>query len=202
MNHSSLNPTVTKPHKSPQSQDRREAGKIEILDGRASTKHASNRWNNLITANFTIALGTRIQRSTCEIYAGDMQVQLGKNSVCFPNVVIVNGEPVFNDNRFEVLQNPTVVIEVLAGSSRSNDRTQKLEGFLSSPSIKEFLLVNQCEMRVEHYARQNSKQWIYRIYNERDDVVSLDSIGCKVSLSEIYAQIKFRQAELASRAVN
>ena len=57
-------------------------------------------------------------------------------------------------------------------------------------------------MRIEHYARQNPKQWVYRIYNERDDVISLDSIQCKVSLSDIYAQIKFRESELSSRAVN
>ena len=202
MNHSSLNPTTTKTQKNLQPNDRREAGKIEVLDGRTSVKHASNRWNNLITANFAIAIGTRIQRNNCEIYAGDMQVQVGKNSVCFPNVVIVSGEPVFNDNRFEVLQNPTVVIEVFAGSSRSGDRTQKLEGFLSSPSIKEFLLVNQTEMRVEHYARQNSKQWIYRIYNERDDTISLDSIQCKLSLSEVYAQVKLGESELGSKTVH
>jgi hypothetical protein len=35
-------------------------------------------------------------------------------------------------------------------------------------------------MRIEHYARQNAKQWIYRIYNERDDVISLESINCKL----------------------
>lgn len=202
MNHSSLNPATTKTQKNLQPNDRREAGKIEVLDGRTSVKHASNRWNNLITANFAIAIGTRIQRNNCEIYAGDMQVQVGKNSVCFPNVVIVSGEPVFNDNRFEVLQNPTVVIEVFAGSSRSGDRTQKLEGFLSSPSIKEFLLVNQTEMRVEHYARQNSKQWIYRIYNERDDTISLDSIQCKLSLAEVYAQVKLGESELGSKTVH
>jgi Uma2 family endonuclease len=202
MNHSSLNPTTTKTQKNLQPNDRREAGKIEVLDGRTSVKHASNRWNNLITANFAIAIGTRIQRNNCEIYAGDMQVQVGKNSVCFPNLVIVSGEPVFSDNRFEVLQNPTVVIEVFAGSSRSGDRTQKLEGFLSSPSIKEFLLVNQTEMRVEHYARQNSKQWIYRIYNERDDTISLDSIQCKLSLSEVYAQVKLGESELSLKTVH
>jgi len=57
-------------------------------------------------------------------------------------------------------------------------------------------------MRIEHYAKQNAKQWIYKIYNERDDVVSLESIACKISLQEVYAQIKFRGAELSSRAVN
>jgi hypothetical protein len=46
------------------------------------------------------------------------------------------------------------------------------------------------------------KQWIYRIYNEKDDVISMESLNCKISLSEIYAQIKFRQAEISSKAVN
>jgi Uma2 family endonuclease len=57
-------------------------------------------------------------------------------------------------------------------------------------------------MRVEHYAKQNMKQWIYRIYNEKDDVISLEALNCKISLAEIYSQIKFRQAEISSRAVN
>jgi hypothetical protein len=57
-------------------------------------------------------------------------------------------------------------------------------------------------MRVEQYSRQNAKQWMYRIYNERDDVVTFESINCKVSVAEIYAQVKTRQAELSSKAVN
>ena len=79
---------------------------------------------------------------------------------------------------------------------------EKLESYLAMDSIRECLLVKEDEMRVEHYARQNAKQWIYRIYNERDDVVSLESINCKVSLAEIYAHIKFKQTEISSKAVN
>ena len=78
----------------------------------------------------------------------------------------------------------------------------KLEGFLAVPKIKECLLVNEDEMRVEHYARQNAKQWIYRIYNEREDVITLESINCKLSLAEVYAQIKLKESELSSKAVN
>ena len=57
-------------------------------------------------------------------------------------------------------------------------------------------------MRVEHYAWQNAKQWIYRIYNEREDVIALDSINCKLSLSEIYAQVNLRESELNFKAAN
>ena len=79
-------------------------------------------------------------------------------------------------------------------------RSQKLEGFLAIPKIKECLLVNESEMRIEHYARQNAKQWIYRIYDEREDVITLESINCKLSLTEVYAQVKLKDAGLTSKA--
>jgi Uma2 family endonuclease len=182
--------------------ERREVGKFELLDGRVAPRASSDRWSNLVTANLVIAIGHRIQRANCEIYGGDMQVAVGPNSVCYPNVVIVNGEPQFTNDRRETLQNPTLVIEVYSGETRTTDRTRKLEGFLAIPSIKEVLLVNQNEMRVEHYAKQSPKQWMYRIYDERDDVVSLDSIAIKLSLAEVYAQVKPGERELSSKAVN
>jgi len=57
-------------------------------------------------------------------------------------------------------------------------------------------------MRVEHYARQNQKQWIYRIYNEKDDVISIDAAGCKISMQEIYAKVDLARARFASRSLN
>jgi Uma2 family endonuclease len=94
------------------------------------------------------------------------------------------------------------MVEIISTDANSSDKSKKIESFLEMPSIKECIMLKQDEMRVEHYARQNQKQWLYRIYNERDDVVSLDSVGCKVSLQEIYANVKVRPAALTSNAVN
>lgn len=182
--------------------DRREVVKTELLDGKIMPKPAANRWHNIIATNFAIAVGSRIHRSTCEMYSGDMQVRIGPNSISFPDLVVVSGEPDFADNSLQMLTNPTVVIEIFSSLLKSSDRQMKLEGFLAIPKIKECLLVNENEMRIEHYARQNAKQWIYRIYNERDDVITLESINCKLSVAEVYAQVKLKDAELSSKAVN
>jgi Uma2 family endonuclease len=202
MNHASADVSNSKNNKNFVAPERSGVGKVEILDGREIPKGPANRAHNLISTNLAIGIGSRIQRNLCELYASDMQVQLGKNSICYPDIVVVNGEPAFADAKQELLKNPTVVIEIFAGGTHSSDRQQKLEGFLNVPHIKECLLVNESEMRVEHYARQNAKQWIYRIYNERDDVISLESIHCKLSLAEVYAQVKVSLSELSSKAVN
>jgi Uma2 family endonuclease len=131
-----------------------------------------------------------------------MRVQLSNRIICYPDVVVVAGEPVFADANADVLLNPTVIMEVFSRVTNPLEKSRKLESYLALDSIKECLQIKADEMRVEHYSKQNPKQWIYRIYNERDDVISLDSLNLKLSVSEIYAQVKLRNAEISSTAVN
>lgn len=182
--------------------ERQSATKNEFMNGRVIGRSGSNRWHNLIVSNAAVAIGSRIHGSKNDLYIGNMRVRLRNNFICYPDVVVVNGEPAFADQNGDLLVNPTVVLEIISSSTNSADKTQKLEAFLAMDSIRECVLVKEDEMRIEHYAKQNAKQWIYKIYNERDDVLSMESIGCKVSLSEIYAQIKFGHAPLSSAAVN
>ena len=131
-----------------------------------------------------------------------MRVKMKNGNICYPNVVVVNGEPQFVDANADLLLNPTVVFEIIPRNTNSSEKAQMLESFLAMDSIKECVMLKEDEMRAEHYARQNAKQWIYRIYNERDDVVGLESVQTKISLSEIYAQIQFQGAAISSGAVN
>ncbi|MBA2378833.1 MAG: Uma2 family endonuclease [Blastocatellia bacterium] len=174
----------------------------EFIDGRVVERPESNRWHNLIVSNTAIIIGGRIQGHKCDIYISDMRVKFKNGSISYPDLVIVNGEPSFGDARMDLLLNPTVVIEIFSSNTDTAGKSRKLESFLELDSIKECLLIKQDEMRVEHYAKQNHKQWIYRIYNERDDVISLDSVTCKLSLQEIYAQIKLGHQLLSSTAAN
>lgn len=182
--------------------ERQSGGKNEFRGGRVMAAANANRWHNLIVSNAAVAIGSRVHGSKSDLYVSNMRVRLRSNYICYPDLVVVNGEPAFSDNSLDLLLNPTLVVEIVSGSANSADKSQKLESFLAMESIKECLFLREDEMRVEHYAKQNAKQWIYRIYNERDDVASMDSIGCKVSLQEFYAQIKFAQTHLSSRAVN
>jgi len=182
--------------------ERKTGAKNEYFNGKVIGRSGSNRWHNLIVSNLAIGIGSRLHGHKCEIYISNIRVKLENNNICYPDIAIVNGEPSFADTAQDVLLNPTVLIEVVSNDMHSAVKTTKLESFLAMNSIRECFLIKEDEMRVEHYAKQNAKQWVYKIYNERDDVVSIDAIGCKISLQEIYAQIKFRHAELSSRAVN
>ncbi|HEY2867153.1 MAG TPA: Uma2 family endonuclease [Pyrinomonadaceae bacterium] len=174
----------------------------EYMNGNVVTKTGGNRWHNLIATSTAIAIGTRLQGNKAEIYINGMRVQLNNRVICYPDVVIVSGEPTFADEHQDLLMNPTVIMEVFSPATNPNDKSKKLECYLALESIRECLQIKADEMRVEHFFKQNPKQWIYRIYNERDDVISLESLNIKLSLAEIYSMVKLRNAELSSAAIN
>jgi len=182
--------------------ERQSGSKNEFVNGKVIGRSGSNRWHNLIVSNVAIGIGSRLHGHKCEIYIANIRVKLENNSICYPDVAIVNGEPGFTDNRLDLLLNPTVIVEVTSNDMHASAKTTKLESFLAMSSIKECMMIREDEMRIEHYSKQNPKQWLYKIYNERDDVISLDSINCKISLQEIYSQIKLKHVEFSSRAVN
>ena len=182
--------------------ERQHMSRNEFMNGQVIPRSGSNRWHNLIVSNAAVAIGSRLHGHKIDVYIGGMRVRMSANMVSYPDLVLVNGEPSFADQNLDLLQNPTAVVEIFSSKTNTSDKTKKMEAFLAMESIKECLMIKEDEMRIEHYARQNAKQWIYRIYNERDDVVSLESVNCKIALSEVYSQIKFAQAEISSRAVN
>ena len=182
--------------------ERQSGSKNEFVNGKVIGRSGSNRWHNLIVSNVAIGIGSRLHGHKCEIYIANIRVKLENNSICYPDVAIVNGEPGFTDNRLDLLLNPTVIVEVTSNDMHASAKTTKLESFMAMSSIKECMMIREDEMRIEHYSKQNPKQWLYKIYNERDDVISLDSINCKISLQEIYSQVKLRHTEFSSRAVN
>lgn len=165
--------------------------KQESFNGRHSVGAGSSRRHNLIGSNTTIAIGSRIRGQGKEVYVNDMRVKLSPHTYCYPDVIVVSGEPVFEGKEVDILTNPTVIVEIMSKNTLYHDKTEKLDRYLAMESVKEILLVKEEEMRVEHYYKQTVNQWIYKIYNARDDVVSLDSINCKISLGEIYGQVRF-----------
>lgn len=172
--------------------DRREANKQESTNGKASNSTpGSSRRHNLIGSNTTIAIGSRVRGHKCEVYVNDMRVKLAPHNYCYPDVVVVNGEPQFEGKELDILLNPTVIVEIMSRATLYHDKTEKLDRYLAMESVREILLVKEEGMRVEHYHKQTINQWTYKIYGNREDIITIESINCKISLSEIYSQIKF-----------
>ena len=167
--------------------------KHELIDGEIVAMAGASREHNLIGVNVSSELHFRLKGKNCEIYANDMRVRMKSGHYGYPDVVVVCDKPNFADDEFDVLLNPLVVVEVLSKSTRFRDKTEKLKTYQKMESIREILLIEQTEPRIEHYIKQTPNQWLLRIYENLGEMIVLESLKCELPVAEIYAQIEFEK---------
>lgn len=98
----------------------------------------------------------------------------------YPDLSALCGEPSFEDTTVDTLLNPTLIIDVLSPSTERYDRTEKFDHYRSIDSLREYVLVAQISMRVEHY-QLKTNHWVYSAANAPEDRVVLPSIGCEIT---------------------
>lgn len=167
--------------------------KHELIDGEIVAMAGASREHNLIGVNVSSELHFRLKEKKCEIYANDMRVRMKSGRYGYPDVVVVCDKPQFADDEFDVLLNPLVVVEVLSKSTRFRDKTEKLKTYQKMESIRDILLIEQTEPRIEHYIKQTPNQWLLRIYENLGETIALKSLKCELPVAEIYAQIEFEK---------
>ena len=172
----------------------------EYINGELIAMSGASRAHNLITGNISGELRTLLRNSRCETYANDMRVSTPTTtSYFYPDVVIVCEEPRFEDDAFDTLLNPIILVEVLSPSTEVYDRREKFAHYRQLPSLQEYVLVAQDRILVEHYRCQEKqrttpttrKDWIYTDFQDIGESLPLTSIHCKLPLREIYERVTF-----------
>ena len=171
----------------------------EYLDGEMVAMTGVSRNHALIAVNLGRELSSQLLDRPCEVYASDLRVQVSPTGLyTYPDVVVVCGEPRFEDEQLDTLLNPTVLIEVLSPTTESYDRGKKFEHYRTLDSLAEYLLVSQDHPRIERYLRQNDGLWLFGDAAGLDAVLTLPSIGCDLRLAGVYAKVRFPGAETAT----
>ena len=175
-------------------QERKALHKSEYLSGQIFAMSGASRAHSLITGNIFNRLYNQLVASDCEIHSSDMRVQPSPIAYFYPDVVVACGESRFADDVFDTLLNPIVIAEVLSPSTAAFDRGEKFAHYRQLASLQDYLLVSQHTFCVEHYWRQD-QQWEHTEFCDPEDVLPLISIGCKISLRDIYLRVTVADRE-------
>ena len=174
----------------------------EFFHGEMFAMVGASRRHNLIASNVTRRISEQFDGRSCEVYQSDMRVKVNKTGLyTYPDVVAVCDQPRFEDNQVDTLLNPRVVVEVLSPSTELWDRGKKFRHYRAIESLREYVLIAQDHVLVERFTINADGQWALLDYRTLDDTLILDSISCRVSLSEIYARVTFDQTETESQNV-
>jgi Uma2 family endonuclease len=165
--------------------------KSEYFDGEIFAMTGASRRHNLVAANVLASLHGQLRKRPCEIYPSDMRVKVGPTGLyIYPDVVIVCGEPIFDDKQKDTLLNPTVLVEVLSKSTASYDRGEKFEHYRKLDSLTEYLVIAQNKYHVEHYTRQPDNRWLLSETDDIQKTIHLSSIECDLALADIYDKVE------------
>lgn len=171
--------------------ERKAEYKSEYFNGEIFAMTGASRKHNLVAANVLASLHIQLRRRPCEVYSSDMRVKVNPTGLyTYPDVVVVCGEPSFDDKHKDTLVNPTVLVEVLSKSTASYDRGEKFEHYRKLASLDEYLVIAQDKCHLEHYVRQPDNQWLLSETDDIQKTIHLSSIECDLSLADIYDKVE------------
>ncbi|HZP80319.1 MAG TPA: Uma2 family endonuclease [Chthonomonadaceae bacterium] len=171
--------------------ERKAERKSEYYDGVIVAMSGASKEHNRITFNISGELYAQLKGKPCQAFVSDLRVRVPEcNCYYYPDVVVVCGEPVFEDAELDTLLNPTLVIEVLSESTQAYDRGDKMECYQTLESLQAYVLVSQDKPLITIYRRQD-KDWLYSPVKGLESVLTLDAIGCELRLADVYDRIQF-----------
>ncbi|HEX3558589.1 MAG TPA: Uma2 family endonuclease [Pyrinomonadaceae bacterium] len=171
--------------------ERKAEYKSEYFDGEIFAMTGASRRHNLVSSNVLAALHSQLKKRPCEIYPSDMRVKVSPTGLyTYPDVVIVCGEPLFDDEQGDTLLNPTALVEVLSKFTASYDRGEKFEHYRKIESLAEYLVLAQDKYHVEQYTTQPGGQWLLSETDDPQKTIHLSSIECDLALSDIYDKVE------------
>ncbi len=180
-------------------QERQAATKSDYWEGETYAMAGASEAHNLIVANLTSILVPQFKGRPCKVYANDMRVKAQAHDLyTYPDVVLVCGQPQFEDQQRDTLINPTVLIEVLSPSTELYDRGTKFTVYRTLASLTDYLMVSQHHAFIEQYTRQPDGRWVLSTYTGLDAVVQIESVGCELRLADVYDKVEFLPAPEAS----
>jgi Uma2 family endonuclease len=169
--------------------------KSEFYDGEMFAMAGASFRHNVVRENLAARINAALQGGPCRSVSSDQRVKVTRTGLyTYPDIVIVCGEPQFDDADVDTLLNPQVIIEVLSESTANYCRTKKYRHYQQIESLREYILVEQDEPVFEQYVRQPNGSWA------RTDVVGLDrefafaTVPVRVRLSDVYAGVTFPEA--------
>jgi Uma2 family endonuclease len=171
--------------------ERNAEDKHEYHNGEMVAMTGASREHNIIVTNIVREFSLQLKGKPCEVYPNDMRVKIpSSNRYVYPDTVVVCGEPQFEDAYVDTLLNPTLIVEVLSGSTEVYDRFTKAGYYRKIASLAEYLLIAQDSYSIEQCTRQPDGRWLITDADSLEAVIKLSSIGCELALKEVYDRIK------------
>lgn len=170
--------------------------KSEYRDGEIVPMTGGTTNHNKIAGNFYKKFPGTVCDRNYEIFINDVRLWIARyRSYTYPDVMVIQGEPVYEGTNTTTVTNPLLIVEVLSKSTKDYDYSDKFLYYRSIPEFREYILIDQYQYRVEQFAKTSNGKWLLTEYESEDATLELESVEFQISLKEIYTRINFDSVE-------
>ncbi|MDB9513141.1 Uma2 family endonuclease [Kamptonema animale CS-326] len=166
--------------------------KSEYHDGEIVPMTGGTTNHNSIIINLIANLKFSLRGKDYTLFTSDVRlwIPLTRRYV-YPDIMVIQGEPVYQENNKTIVTNPLVIIEILSNSTQDYDRGGKFLAYRSIPEFREYILIDQYSYHIEQFAKNSNRKWELTEYDSEESVLILESVEFQIPLKEIYERINF-----------
>jgi Uma2 family endonuclease len=165
--------------------------KHEWLDGVVYAMGGGTFEHSRLATNVASILRTKLA-GRCTVLNSDAMLYVREtNLATYPDVSVVCGpadlQKVTRGGKVigEAITNPALIVEVLSDSTESYDRGEKFAHYIQLPSVKEYVLVDPRERRIEIFRRPRRRGHWQRDVAHAGETVTL--LGETFPVDDVYA---------------
>lgn len=148
--------------------------------------------HNEIAINLSAFLKLALRGKPYHLFSTDQRLWIpAVNLYTYPDVMVVPKPLELQAGRKDTITNPCFVAEVLSKSTQNYDRSEKFAAYRTVPAFKEYLLIDQYRVHVEHYVKTAVNQWIFSEYDDSKITLSFSVFEFQIQIADLYDNIEF-----------
>lgn len=165
----------------------------EFLGGEVYAMAGASVRHNRIAGNLFSRLHAAAAGTPCMVLMSDVRLRLDSGNTCYYPDVMLACDPTDNDPYTRA--RPCLIVEVASPGTANIDRREKWAAYQRIQTLREYLIVDQDELRVELRRRENLRDWSLATF-EVGEVLELACLpGLKIAIDDIYRHLPPTQQE-------
>ncbi|MGB8698149.1 MAG: Uma2 family endonuclease [Thermosynechococcaceae cyanobacterium] len=163
----------------------------EYVDGDIRLMTGGTPDHNDIASNLLVALKLLLKGKPYRIFITDQRLWIpDRNLYTYPDVMVIEKPLQLQLGRTDTVTNPCFIAEVLSKSTQDYDHGEKFSAYRTIDSFREYLLINQYRIHVEHYVKTATNQWLLSEYNDPNITLSLSTLDTQIEITTLYENIE------------
>lgn len=147
--------------------------------------------HNELAINLAALLKSALRGKPYRIFGADQRLWIpDRNLYTYPDLMVVEKPLQLQTGRTDTVTNPCFIAEVLSKSTQDYDHGAKFSAYRTVESFREYLLIDQYSIHVEHYVKTAANQWLLSEFYGPNAVLSLSAFEAEIKIIALYENIE------------